>query len=92
MKYPKRSQYKHAKQKKYRNRNWRRYNEALLRRGDLTIWFDAEAIGKWKAKKTGKPGGQRIYSNMAIETALVVRMIYNLGLRQTEGFLRSITP
>jgi hypothetical protein len=27
---------------------------------------------------------------MAIETALVVRMIYKLGLRQTGGFLKSI--
>ena len=90
MKYPKRSQYKYAKQKKYRIRNWGKYNEALRRRGDLTIWFDADAIGKWKAKKTGKPGGQRVYSNMAIETGLVIRMVYKLGLRQTEGFLQSI--
>jgi hypothetical protein len=27
MKYPKRSQYKHAKQKKYHVRNWAEYNE-----------------------------------------------------------------
>ena len=33
MKYPKRSQYKHAKQKKYRIRNWAEYNGALRRRG-----------------------------------------------------------
>ncbi len=29
MKYPKRSQYKHAKKKKYRIRNWGAYTEAL---------------------------------------------------------------
>ena len=29
MKYPKRSQYKHAKQKKYHVRNWAEYNEGL---------------------------------------------------------------
>ena len=39
MKYPKRSQYKHAKQKKYHVRNWAEYNEGLRRRGDLTVWF-----------------------------------------------------
>ena len=44
MKYPKRSQYKHAKQKKYHVRNWAEYNEGLRRRGDLTVWFDEEAI------------------------------------------------
>ena len=91
MKYPKRSQYKHAKQKKYHVRNWAEYNEGLSRRGDLTVWFDEEAIANWKADKTGKPGGQRVYSDMAIETGLVVRMVYKLAYRQTEGFLHSIT-
>ena len=56
MKYPKRCQYKHAKQKKYHVRNWAEYNEGLRRRGDLTVWFDEEAIANWKADKTGKPG------------------------------------
>ena len=90
MKYPKRSQYKHAKQKTYHVRNWAEYNEGLRRRGDLTVWFDEEAIANWKADKTGKPGGQRVYSDMAIETGLVVRMVYKLAYRQTEGFLHSI--
>ena len=70
MKYPKRSQYKHAKQKKYHVRNWAEYNEGLRRRGDLTVWFDEDAIANWKAGKTGKPGGQRVYSDMEIETGL----------------------
>ena len=83
-------QYKHAKQKKYHVRNWAEYNEGLRRRGDLTVWFDEEAIANWKADKTGKPGGQRVYSDMAIETGLVVRMVYKLAYRQTEGFLHSI--
>ena len=90
MKYPKRSQYRHAKQKKYRVRNWAEYNDALRRRGDLTVWFDEEAIANWNADKTGKPGGQRVYSDMAIETGLVVRMVFKLAYRQAEGFLHSI--
>ena len=90
MKYPKRSQYKHAKQKKYHVRNWAEYNEGLRRRGDLTVWFDEEAIANWMADKTGKPGGQRVYSDLAIETSLVVRMVYKLAYRQTEGFWNSI--
>ena len=76
MKYPKRSQYKHAKQKKYHVRNWAEYNEGLRRRGDLTVWFDEEAIANWMADKTGKPGGQRVYSDMAIETGLVVALLH----------------
>ena len=88
MKYPKRCQYKHAKQKKYHVRNWAEYNEGLRRRGDLTVWFDEEAIANWKADKTGKPGGQRVYSDMAIETGRCPE--YKLAYRQTEGFLHSI--
>ena len=66
MKYPKRCQYKHAKQKKYHVRNWAEYNEGLRRRGDLTVWFDEEAIANWKADKTGASaincysGGQKL--------------------------------
>ena len=56
----------------------------------MTVWFDEEAIANWMADKTGKPGGQRVYSDMAIETGLVVRMVYKLAYRQTEGFLHSI--
>jgi hypothetical protein len=72
-------------------RNWAEYNAALCRRGDLTIWFHEDAIAKWEATRTGKRGGQRVYSALAIETGLTVGQIYHLPLRQTVGFLRSIT-
>jgi hypothetical protein len=32
-----------AKKQNYRIRNWREYNEALRRRGSLTVWFDEQA-------------------------------------------------
>ena len=38
----------------------------------------------------GKRGGQLQYSDVAIETALTLRLLFHLPLRQTEGFLRSI--
>ena len=40
--------------------------------------------------RVGKRGGQRQYSDLAIETALTLRLIFHLPLRQTEGFLTSI--
>ncbi len=80
----------HAKQDKYHVRNWAEYNAALRRRGDLTIWFAEEAIAKWQAAKTGKPGGHKKYSDVAIETGLVVRLVYKLAYRHTQGFLNSI--
>ena len=38
----------------------------------------------------GTRGGQLQYSDLAIETALTLRLIFHLPLRQTEGFLTSI--
>jgi hypothetical protein len=89
MKYPKRSQYKYAKTP-YRIRNWPEYEEGLRRRGDLTIWLSDDAIKSWRAPTSGRPGGQRIYTNIAIEAALTIRVVFHLPLRQTEGFLRSL--
>jgi len=45
--------------KKYRIRNWREYNKALVNRGSLTIWFDEKSIEEWH--KTELSGTQRIY-------------------------------
>ena len=46
MKYPKRSQYKHAKSQ-YRIRNWPEYEAGLRRRGDVTVWLSNEALDAW---------------------------------------------
>ena len=90
MKYPKRSQYKYAKSR-YRIRNWPEYEAGLQRRGNLTVWLSDNALDSWRAPPSGKPGGQRIYADVAIEIALTIRMVLHLPLRQTEGFLRSLT-
>ena len=89
MKHPKRSQYKHAKSQ-YRLRNWSEYEASLRSRGDLTVWLSDDALDSWRAPASGKPGGQRTYANIAIEVALTIRMVFQLPLRQTEGFLRCL--
>jgi hypothetical protein len=89
VKYPKRSQYKHAKSQ-YRVRNWPAYEAGLRRRGDLSVWLSDEAIDAWRETPSGKPGGQRTYADIAIEAALTIRMVFHLPLRQTEGFLRCL--
>jgi transposase len=75
---------------KYRITNWREYDAALVRRGSLTVWITEEAIAAWQAPATGKRGGQPIYSAIAIETSLALRLVFHQPLRQTEGLLRSI--
>ena len=75
---------------KYRVKNWAAYDIALRNRGDITVWFDDEAICSWNAPRSGRPGGQRRYSDLAIVTALTLRTVFHLPLRQTEGFVASL--
>jgi hypothetical protein len=88
--YPKRRQYKYSK-RAYRVRNWKVYEIALRKRGELTLWFSEEAAQAWEAPANSAPGGQRIYSDLTIQTALTVCSVFRWGLRQTEGFLRSMS-
>ena len=75
---------------KYRVANWPAYNQALVRRGDVTVWVSAEAIAAWTPGRSGRRGGQRRYSDLAIETALTLRLLYHLSLRQAGGFLHAL--
>ena len=50
---------------KYRVANWAAYNQALVRRGDVTVWVSAEAIAAWTPGRSGRRGGQRRYSDLA---------------------------
>ena len=74
----------------YRVRNWTEYEKSLRERGDVTIWLSAEAIAAWRPPKTGRRGGPAVYSDLAIETALTLRMLFHQPLRQSEGFLCSL--
>jgi hypothetical protein len=75
---------------KYRVTNWPEYDAALVRRGNLTVWVAEEAVAAWHAPATGRRGGQPVYSDLAIETGLALRLVLHQPLRQTEGALRSI--
>ena len=77
-----------AKRKRtYKVRNWREYNESLVRRGDVTIWFSEDALASWEhpndVTKVGRPF---VYSDTAIECLLTIRELFQLPYRQTEGF------
>ena len=72
----------HPKYKtKYRVSNWAEYDRALVQRGDITLWFAPDAADTWTPGPSGKRGGQRKFSDQAIETALVLRLVFNLPLR-----------
>ena len=76
---------------RYRVRNWHDYNQALVSRGRLTFWFDEDAIAGWRSTELrSRPGTPRVYSDAAIQCALVLKSVFHLSLRATQGFLGSV--
>ena len=81
----------HPKYKtKYNVGNWPEYEQALVWRGDVTLWLSADAMDAWRPVPSGQSGGPRKFSDLSIKTALTLRLVFRLPLRQTEGFLRSV--
>lgn len=76
---------------KYKVTNWAEYNEALVNRGRVTLWFDEDAIEQWyEAEKSGKKGASNLYSDTTILCGLTIRSVFHLPLRATEGFMHSL--
>ena len=81
----------HPKYKtKYRVGKWSAYEQALVQRGDVTLWLSADATDAWRPSPSGRPGAPKTFSDCAIETALTLRRVFRVPLRQAEGFLRSV--
>ena len=70
--------------------NWREYDASLRQRGSLTVWFTDDAIEGWRAQPRTTQGGQPWYSSLAISTALTLKAVFHLALRQTEGLIGSV--
>jgi hypothetical protein len=82
---------RHPKYKtQYRVRNWPEYDKSLRARGDVTLWISQDACDAWTPSPVGNRGGQRLYSDIAIQTVLTLRLIFHLPLRAAEGFAASI--
>jgi hypothetical protein len=62
----------------------------MRRRGSLTLWVSDAAIAAWRAAPRTTLGGQARYLETAIETALMVRVVFHQPPRQTEGLLGSL--
>jgi hypothetical protein len=81
---------RHIPKQRHRVTNWAEYDAALRALGSLTVWFTPEAIAAWAAAPRTTRGGQPSYSDLAIATALTLRAVFRLALRQTEGLIGSI--
>src|SRR4051794_374089 len=80
----------HIPKQRHRVINWAAYDAGLRARGSLTVWFTPEAIAAWRAEPRTGRGGQPSYSDLAITTALTLRAVFRLALRQTEGLIGSV--
>lgn len=75
----------------YKITNWKKYNESLVARGSVTLWFSDDVLAAWRAKHDAtKVGRPFVYSDAAIECLLTIRELFQLPYRQTEGFGRSL--
>ena len=80
----------HILKQRHRVMNPAAYDAALRQRGSLTVWFTDAAIVAWKAEPRTTRGGQPRYAALAITTALTLRAVFHLALRQTDGLIGSV--
>lgn len=76
--------------RQYRIRNWQQYNRALISRGSLTLWLDQRSLNAWLNSERGRRGRPRRYTDAAILCSLLIREVYHLPLRATQGLVSSI--
>jgi hypothetical protein len=90
MKKPNKHRPKPAKRERYKISNWKEYNQALKQRGSLEVWIAKEAEQQWYYQGLSQRGAQYKYSEMCMEMAITLRIVYHLRYRQLEGFLKSL--
>ena len=79
-----------AKSERYKVKNWSAYNQSLKKRGSLRFWLPDDIESKWYYQGKKRRGGQPRFSDFCIEVCCIIRKIYRLPYRQTEGLLQSI--
>src|ERR1019366_9946521 len=65
-----------------------RCGSSASRQSDAMV--TAEVLDGWNAARRTTPGGQSVYSELAIETGMMLSRAFHLALRQTEGLMGSI--
>lgn len=74
----------------HRIRNRRESNQALVKRGSLTVWVDPQAIDAWAHSGPSQRGAQYVDSDAAIPCLLTLRAVFHLPLRAAQGLAGSI--
>ena len=81
---------KKQKKNKYKITNWREYNRSLVKRGDITIWFDEALLDCWYYQGPNQKGAQYKYSGQCMRSLLQLKVVFGLKYRQLEGFASSL--
>jgi Transposase DDE domain len=75
-----------------KKRNWKEYNESLVRRGELL--FDTDFLSGWRSElrkiNRGKEGARYRYPS-SLMSMLAAIHVYLLPYRQLEGFVRTLS-
>jgi hypothetical protein len=74
---------------RYRTRNWREYDRALVAHGDLTVWISPD-LARHGVEGTGRRGRPRVFTDAAIQTVLTLKVLYQLPLRAAQGMAGSL--
>ena len=75
---------------KYQVKNWSAYNQALVNRGNITFYFDESVLRDWYDDGPVQRGAQFVYSDLCIETLMMLKVLFKLAYRQTQGFAMSL--
>lgn len=72
----------------YRTLNGPAYNQVIINRGNLCIWFDPNI--QWNLEEKGKQGRYQTYTDSAIQGYLSIKFLFRLTLRMVTGFVQSL--
>jgi hypothetical protein len=87
---PKRKNTRSRPKTLYRVKNWSEYDKALVQRGSITIWLSDDFEKNWQYVGDKQRGSQFDYSVQAITIMLMMKNVFHLPNRATEGFVGSI--
>ena len=71
-------------------RNWPKYNQTLINRGSITFWFSEDSTQNWIPQQKKVKGRPQKFSDQAILSFCILRFVFSLSLRTTQGFLTSL--
>jgi hypothetical protein len=75
---------------KYRVTNWPEYDRALVRRGDITVWFEEDFLRQhWQARTRANGSAVDLFG-CGNSGLLMLKAVFSLPYRSVEGLACSL--